>query len=92
MKPIPNKKIKLVGFVTIFVLPIILALGAYLGRDYIEFSSKSFGTLLNPPIDIKSLNLTTLNGAPIAEEVFAKDWWLIYVAPPQCAEDGDPSS
>lgn len=79
------KNIKLVSLVMLFVLPIFAAIGVYMGRDFFNFTPKTFGTLITPPLSIEHAELKTVDGTAV--EPFGKTWWMIYVAPPECGDE-----
>ena len=87
MSPIASKNFKFFSLILIFALPAIIAAGVYWGRGYLELTPQSNGLLLNPPLAIEKLNIETVNGTALTAKDFAKSWWLIYVAPPECGNE-----
>jgi cytochrome oxidase Cu insertion factor (SCO1/SenC/PrrC family) len=78
---------KLWGMIILFALPALLASGVYLLRDHFNFTIKSEGLLLNPPLALEKLQLKTLAEDPVPADFFADHWWLIYLAPPACTDE-----
>ncbi len=85
--PVTHMRTKAIGFVLIFILPMILAASVYLGRDYFDLTPKTQGTLITPPLSLAELKLKTLDGTVVTPDDFGKSWWLIYVAPAECDEE-----
>lgn len=81
------RKSKVWTMVILFALPAFLALTVYLLRDHFNFTIKSEGLLLTPPLALENLQLTTENNAKVAAETFADHWWLIYLTPEKCSDE-----
>ena len=80
------RKSHVVNMVLLFSAPFVAALVIYFGSDYFSITSKSHGTLISPPLNLENIDLTHVNGTPVAQNEFAKQWWLIYLAPKHCTE------
>jgi cytochrome oxidase Cu insertion factor (SCO1/SenC/PrrC family) len=82
-----RRKTIMVNIILLFAAPLVAALLVYLGSDYLSLSSKSNGTLINPPLSLENLHIQHLNKTVAEPSEFAKHWWLIYLAPQHCTEN-----
>lgn len=87
VQPAAGKKFKILSLIVVFALPAMIAAGLYYGSSFFNFTPKSQGLLLDPPLSAEKLEITTVSGTPVTAEDFAKFWWLIYVAPTACAAE-----
>jgi cytochrome oxidase Cu insertion factor (SCO1/SenC/PrrC family) len=84
MRKFSPKTIKLSAILLTFLIPFALAGWYYRHPQALALGGVNHGTLLQPTLNLASLQLSTLNGQPFTEQQIHGHWWLIYVTPDSC--------
>lgn len=81
-----QKKIaaKLLILLVICIAPMIGALFLYQARDGFHFMTKNTGTLIQPSVEVSTLNLQDAKGQPLNLSEAGLRWWLVLYTPEVC--------
>lgn len=79
-----RQRLTLLALVTIFVLPIILAVGLYLNPQSWRPGTTNYGKLVTPQMSVKDISLTQLDGTPIKLTSWEGKWLFLTINPEQC--------
>ncbi len=74
------------ALMAVFFLPLLLASVLYMARDHWSLPTKQHGELINPPIEVQTLPLTTENGEPWQFDQEPLLWRMLLVRP-DCVDD-----
>lgn len=77
--PKPVSRITTWLLIAVFFLPLLIAMGLYFTRDHWNFATQQYGQLVNPPLAIETLSLSTPDGEPWLSKQEPSLWRLLLI-------------
>jgi hypothetical protein len=74
-----RERLKLLALAAVFIGPLLLAFGLYLGQEWLPTRSVANGELIAPPLELPNNPFSAASGAR-----FRGVWSLVIVAPGEC--------
>lgn len=78
-----KNRVTLLILVASFILPVVLGDLAYHFGWY-KGGQTNKGKLIDPPVSFADFRVTDMVGNALGTEFVGKNWWLLYVVPPEC--------